>query len=396
MNVIIIGSLFSLPEGDAATNRVLSYARGFIANGAQCTVICMSNEYGKSLANDLGGIAYYYPFDSLKRSGSFLKRNVRKITKYARAAKLILDLHRTNRIDAFILYSEFLSIAFFTYVLSKIIGATLVLEESEDIYRFVRDKPFLLLFAKLKVRLISFMLDGVICINSMVADFFMGLGFEVASLIVVPGTVDFMRFDLPAQHKYNYEYIGYFGRLNKDVEAIDCLIRAFAQIHADYKNIHLLLSGKASNEHMQEYKELVSNLHIGSYVHFIGYIDREELPALMLEAKLLIDVRRQNLRSVMSFPSKIAEYLCAGKPMVVTNVGEVNCLLIDNVHCYLANPDDDYDLTIKIQYVLENYKHALEVASHGREFAKIAFDNILQTKKIMCYLDHLRIICSNV
>ena len=45
MSVVIIGDMFSFPEGDAATNRVLTFAKGFLENGQKVHVICFGNEY---------------------------------------------------------------------------------------------------------------------------------------------------------------------------------------------------------------------------------------------------------------------------------------------------------------------------------------------------------------
>jgi hypothetical protein len=39
MSVVIFGDVFTFPEGNAATNRVYTYAKGFIENGIDVHVI---------------------------------------------------------------------------------------------------------------------------------------------------------------------------------------------------------------------------------------------------------------------------------------------------------------------------------------------------------------------
>jgi hypothetical protein len=40
MSIVIYGDVFTFPECSAATNRVYTYAKGFIENGISVHVIC--------------------------------------------------------------------------------------------------------------------------------------------------------------------------------------------------------------------------------------------------------------------------------------------------------------------------------------------------------------------
>ena len=45
MSIVIFGDSFSFPEGNAATNRIHTYAKGFTENGISVHVISFANEY---------------------------------------------------------------------------------------------------------------------------------------------------------------------------------------------------------------------------------------------------------------------------------------------------------------------------------------------------------------
>ncbi len=45
MSIVIFGDNFSFPEGNAATNRIYTYAKGFVENGIDVFIICNRNDY---------------------------------------------------------------------------------------------------------------------------------------------------------------------------------------------------------------------------------------------------------------------------------------------------------------------------------------------------------------
>ena len=62
MAYIILGDTFTFPDGNAATNRVYSYAKGFKENGINVHVICFRNDYMDESNGESHGINYYHPF----------------------------------------------------------------------------------------------------------------------------------------------------------------------------------------------------------------------------------------------------------------------------------------------------------------------------------------------
>jgi hypothetical protein len=74
MSIVIFGDLFSFPEGNAATNRVHAYAKGFNENGINVHVICLANEYDRTGDGIINGIHFYYPFRQKKKQIFYFKK----------------------------------------------------------------------------------------------------------------------------------------------------------------------------------------------------------------------------------------------------------------------------------------------------------------------------------
>jgi hypothetical protein len=45
MSYVIFGDTFTFPDGNASTNRVYTYAKGFKENGMNVHIICFRNDY---------------------------------------------------------------------------------------------------------------------------------------------------------------------------------------------------------------------------------------------------------------------------------------------------------------------------------------------------------------
>ena len=100
MAFIIFGDSFTFPEGNAATNRVYTFARGFSENGISTHVICFQNEYVDNCNRVTGGIKYYHPFNQTKKSNFFIVRRWLKFLKYFRAFILVREINREEKIIA--------------------------------------------------------------------------------------------------------------------------------------------------------------------------------------------------------------------------------------------------------------------------------------------------------
>ena len=76
-------------------------------------------------------------------------------------------------------------------------------------------------------------------------------------------------------------------------------------------------------------------------IEICGYLDRPALLAAYRAAAALLIPLHDDLRSRARFPSKLGEYLAAGRPVVTSRVGEIERFLEDGVTAYIAMPDDE-------------------------------------------------------
>lgn len=385
MSFVIFGDLFTFPEGNAATNRVYNYARGFIENGTDAYVICFRHSYSQDKEGSVNDIKYYVPFAPHKRSNSVIFRSWYRVSKYINAIRIIIEIGRKDKIIAINCYSRIFGTRLFAYFLAKISNAKLVLESSEHPYQYYKTNTFFSrLRANIELKTALKLSDGVLCISRYLVEFYKGIGVNPQKLFLVPSTVDTARFINNEPSPLNFRYVLYCGGLSILKDGVNILIKSFASISVKHSNLFLVLIGKAESANEEKVlKELVKKLHIESKVYFLGQIPRNEIPSYLSNSSILALARPKSLVADAGFPSKLTEYLATGVPVIVTAVGEIPDYLTDNENAFLSKPDSASAFADKMAYILENYSQALEVSQHGKELTETVFNYNYQAKRVL-------------
>jgi glycosyltransferase involved in cell wall biosynthesis len=388
MSIVIFGDSFYLSNEDAASNRVLTYAKGFYENGVNVHIICFANEYTFNNNGAINnGITYYHPFGQRTRSKYFIVRRWYKFAKYLRTIALVKKINKDDKIIAFICYTEVTLTQLFAYRLAKYVKTYLMLERGEHPLRNYHNSFLRKFLGDIKLHLEIKFCYNIICISQYLINFYKSRGVSPARMLMVTSTVDTERFKTPSESPLSFQYILYCGRLTILKDGVNILIESFVKISEKYPEINLVLIGKGdSDNEVIMLKELVEKLNINRRVFFLGQMSRTEIPAYLNNAKILALARPRSIIADAGFPSKLTEYLATGNPVVVTEVGDIPVFLKDNENAFLSKPDSIEAFAEKLAFVLDNYKFAKEVARKGRDLTDTIFNYNYQSKRILDYI----------
>jgi glycosyltransferase involved in cell wall biosynthesis len=387
--IVIFGDSFTFPEGDAATNRVYTYAKGLVENNIKTSVICFRNDYLSESNGKLGNIQYFNPFQQSVRNKSFLIRNWLKVVKYFNTVKLIRSLNKQEKVIAIITDTHDTVTHLFSFYLAKRIGTKLLVEKSEHPLRLFQGGALNRLSGVLKFRIESSLCDGIMCISRFLVDYYREHGISQKKLFLIPSTVDPGRFSMSCEKPLPYSYIGYFGGLTFSRDNIDVLIKAFALICDKHPDKNLVIGGFCTDNERKQIEDLIQDLNLSSRVNLLKYLPRTEIVRYIVHSDILVMVRAKDLETSASFPSKLTEYMVTAKPIVTVDVGEISDYLTDGVNSFLVEPGNRDVLAEKLDYVLDNYKLALKIAQQGKELTNTVFNYNYQAKRIIQYIDSL-------
>lgn len=205
----------------------------------------------------------------------------------------------------------------------------------------------------------------------------------------VPILVDTENLPQRENRSKKITYCGIF-----DNDGVDILVKAIQMVVKDFSEYRLQLIGMAKiNRIERDLRDLVVQETLTEHVIFRGPQPHEVVAAELAKSALLVLARPESLQAQYGFPTKLGEYLITANPVVATSVGEIPHYLVDNKNAYLAVPGDMASLSAKIREALSNPEKAAKIGMEGRKTALNHFNNKLETKKILEWIDKYFLHC---
>lgn len=379
------------PFGYAATNRIISYARGFLAHNNEVMVICFRKTETRQEMKNLRVKGIYRDIHFRYLSNSNLKTNTIFLKKFNAVLMNInlffFSIIHLNRSTFSIYYSSHTASALILKFTSWLKGSVLFKEENEHPSVRVESRGLIPTYIFRKIHYNLF--DGLLLMtNNLISHFKNDLHCR-KPMLHVKMTVDIERF--PIAERERKKTITYCGILNDLKDGIDILILSFAKISVLYPDYKLVLIGTGFTKiDHQRYIQMVADLNLSNRVIFAGDVKNDRVPEYLMESGLLVLARPDSLQAQQGFPTKLGEYLATGNPVITTSVGEIPVYLKDGVNAFIAEPGNVESLTTKIIEALENPIRAEEIGRNGRKTSLEQFNNITQTKEILDFYQKIK------
>ncbi|MBA4790520.1 MAG: glycosyltransferase [Rhizobiales bacterium] len=131
----------------------------------------------------------------------------------------------------------------------------------------------------------------------------------------------------------------YAGSLVERKDGILGLIRAFGMLPREH-GARLVLFGYGSTREKDAVLELVRELGLEDRVALRDPVPQHALGAHLSQADALVLCRPLSRQALYGFPTKLAEYLATGRPVIVTITSDIGRYLQHGRTAWLVPPDD--------------------------------------------------------
>lgn len=372
MKIAVVNTL-PIPCGEASVNRILSYTRELAKLGNSVAILSSAEAIPNT--GEIDGVSFH----------CFGSTGNNKISLF-KALRRILKKIKKEKYDVVILVSNSL-LLIYPLVFTCRIHRTKILQEKSEFPFILRKKGIIWkIIAWLYVNTTYRLFDGLIVMTRPLMEYFKDKVKKGATLFEMPMTVDVDRFAIEkaAENRYG-GYIAYCGNMSGNKDGVQNLIDAFSQIEDRLPQIKLMLIGGTNKpEDFDILKAQVQEKGIKNII-FYGRASRDQMPELLVNAKLLALARPSSLQSTGGFPTKLGEYLATGNPVVVTRVGDIPHYLNDT-NSYLVDADDNVAFANKILDVFNDYNQAKDKGLKGKELALTVFNSKVQSERLNNYL----------
>jgi glycosyltransferase involved in cell wall biosynthesis len=378
MKLIFISS-GQYPNGGAATNRHLAYAKGLNELGHEIEFILISAHQWKEKELGQDGIKFTCVYASALNTSSKIKKIRLFFKSIGKAKEKISDSHREGPISALILLDVSVQVLFPLLRHAKRLQLKTFHERTE--YPFVVSGKTLQaridLYVYLKFILKRF--DGIYVINNALKKYFTERTNGKVPITIINMIVDPTRFECNRKLANEEPLITYCGTLDGDKDGVPILIESFAIIANEFPSLKLQLIGSLNELTRQNVESLIQKLHIEKRVIITGSVQRDAIPALLCNSDILALARPNNKQAEGGFPTKLGEYLATGNIVVVTDVGEIGVFLEDRKNAFIAEPDSAEKFSEKLREALLN-NNTRQIGIEGKKLVYNEFNYLTQAK----------------
>ena len=386
------------PNGMAATNRIKCYAKAILEKGVPCEVlICTRTEvYGKAPKNMIGegvfeNIPYKYIGGTPLRGSNIVLRQINdRIDKMRTMQYLFKHLKEDDIVFGYCgVFPHFINMiirithmrkAFYFRDLCELpYGTSQETDRNIKLRKFTLFKQFPLC-------------DGFIAISDALVTLAEKYKRTNAKVLKVPILVDFEKYCLTDQsNKVDIPYIFHSGTLYEQKDGILGMIEAFGiALRQIPFPIRFISTGKMENSpHKEAIHGLIEKYQLKDKILFTGYLSESELKDYLSKASLVIINKYDTQQNKYCFSTKLAEYLAASKPVIITKVGEAMNWLTNDKDAYIVETQRIDALAEKIVEAFTDVQKRYVIAENGFKTCKSSFDYRNYSKQLIDFFTQI-------
>lgn len=372
-NIHKIILVFDYKPGSAVTSRMLAFAKGYANEGIHVFVLIPFEEENILLKNP---IITYVPVKHNINKNKFLNK-YHWLRSYIRTIKSLYDSNDT--------IIHIYNAPYWGFLLNKKKYHKFYTRGEVPFYAENKDFRYLLReFLQLRESKNS---DGLIAQTRNLKKYYSDYG--VKNICVANMMVDTERFD-KVMNCPKKKIIAYCGTVSAHKDGVDDLIKSFAIVskkHPDY-TLRIIGGFDVCYENELYFKRLLKEYKLKDNVIFTGRVHPERLPLLLAESSILALARPNNVQAEYGFPTKIGEYLCANRPMVITKVGTLDEFFVDKETCLFAEPNNYVDFSDKLNWLIEHPNEAEQIAQNALKLINIHFSVYNETRKVLTFMNN--------
>jgi glycosyltransferase involved in cell wall biosynthesis len=269
-------------------------------------------------------------------------------------------------------------------LLSSRIASKPVVFHSFDILHRLAEYDFLRFPTWALERVVYPRADKIVVISESLRKYMRDLGVPQENIVLIPPAINIQRFNpsvssgifRSAMGLSNEDQVLLFSGWLYDFCGLDLVMNSMKPLVSEFPRIKLVICGEGPLQ--SRLSLLMEQLGLQDHVRILGRRPYEEMPHIVAASDICINPYLPTVASNFAFPSKIAEYMASGKPVVASDLPGTRSLLDERSGVILIHPSR---FSSTIRDLLLDHDRIMELGRIAREYCEVSFSLESITRK---------------
>ena len=169
----------------------------------------------------------------------------------------------------------------------------------------------------------------------------------------------------------DWRIVGYLASTH--APGMEQFVGPLATLSQEMQELRVMLIGRMD----QALVSLLQERGLGNHLILPGFVPQEELSWYLAAADVFLIGLTRNTYNEARWPSKLGEYLAAGRPVIGSNVGDTHQVIADGEAGFVVD-DDPRDIQEKLSLILTDMPLATTLGRNARRVAeeKLAYSQM--------------------
>lgn len=378
LKVLIFGC-FRYPFGAASSSLVRHLAKGLKEAGVPVTIVTLGPDLRQN-----GGCGVNLPFDAQEipyrscigpQPTSFAAKVIAALKGLLRARNTVGNLARDDGFNTVIVYQPTATLYACLSAIPRLGEATIIAHRVEwyepNVFPFGHADPRY--FSDLTGRLWDHKrADGVIAISAFIQNQYANR----LPVLKIPAIFDFEGAAAPANAVEAGRPTLVCVSTLKPNDGVDHIIEALRIVRRNGKLWRLAIIGACPDQkNVNNLLEACQNTpELRGAVDARGRLEGMDYLKGLASSTALVLMRKPDVRSEASFPTRLPEYLATGRPVIAANVPDIPSYLVDGEHAHVVPPCRPDLIAERLEAIVRDPTSSKELGERGRRRAAECFD----------------------
>lgn len=384
---------YPIPKGMAATTRIFAYAKGLVASSVGVDVCSyMPNSFNADEntpeTGEMDGVSYFYTFGRTKAK-SRIVHGIRILLSLLMLGPVLRKRDRQQSYDALIVSTDGLLTLFYLAMFNVVFKKKMIFI-FDEYPRPIRGRLRMELprWKEVAYSIVLRAFSGYISMTQELLGYYQKRCYRPGIVVSTITDISRFRFNGVLRKQEDIWTLTYLGNMELSKDDVGNIISAFSLLLKRGYDVYLNLFGKPQVTDKQRLDRLISDLGVNDRVLF-KFASYDEVPRVLCESSILVSSQPNTKRASGGFPTKLGEYLMAGRPALLSDVGETSRFFKHGEHMFFAPAEDPIAYAHQLEYIIEHYEEALGVAQRGRQLIIDEYSHLSAGIKIRNFLTQL-------